>query len=319
MSRKIFVLTFFFLFLLVSSTFAAEPFPTREIDILCPWEAGGGMDLMARTLAPGMTEVLGKPVVVTNKPGAAGILGTALGCTRKPDGYTLFTISPSPILFSPHIEKLEYNPLKDIIYLAGLLMQPYAIVVQTDAPWKNFQELLDYAKKNPGKIKYGSHGPNSYDHVIMENVAKDRGINWVAIPYKGDGALTPAILGGHVPVAGIAMAWVPQAHAGKLRPLILLTERRVKEFPQLPTLNEVGFNYYLGGASLNGIGVPKGVPEEILQKLENAIRYAADTPKFKDAAKTVSHELFYQDRKQFTKSVEEGFNSIGDMIKKITK
>jgi len=306
-------------FVLISgpSLFAAEPFPTREIEIIVPWEAGGGMDLMARTLAPGMSEILGKPVVAINKPGAAGTLGTTLTCKRKPDGYILMTISPSPILFSPHIQKLEYHPLKDITYIAGLLMQPYAIVVQADAPWKTFQELLDDAKKNPGKIKYGHHGPNSYDHVLMENVAKDRGVNWVGVPYKGDGALGPAILGGHVPVAGIAMAWVPHARAGRLRPLVLLTERRIKEFPELPILNEFGFNYYLGGASLNGIGAPKGIPEEVLQKIEDSIRRAADTPKFKEAAKTVSHELFYQNGKEFTKSVEDGFNSIGDMIKKI--
>jgi tripartite-type tricarboxylate transporter receptor subunit TctC len=307
-----------FVFISVFSSFASEPFPSRPIEIIVPFDPGGGMDLMARTLAPKMSEILGQPVVVINKPGSAGTVGTALASKRKPDGYTLVTISASPIFFSPHLYKLEYDPLKDITYIAGLLSQPQGIQVLADAPWKTFQDLLNDAKSNPGKIKYGSLGINSTGHVFMECIAKDRGITWTHVPFKGDGTLTPAILGGHVMVAvGIGAAWVPHAKAGRLRPLTLFTERRFSDFPDVPTLNEFGFNYYLGVASLNGIGAPKGLPDEILRKLEDAIRQAADSPQFKEGAKTVSHDLYFQNSKDFTRSVEKGFHSIGDMIKRV--
>jgi tripartite-type tricarboxylate transporter receptor subunit TctC len=124
-------------------------------------------------------------------------------------------------------------------------------------------------------------------------------------------------LGGHVKVAGIAMAWVTHARAGKLRPLVFLTERRIKAFPDVPTLKELGFNYYLEGASLNGIGGPQGIPEDVLRKLENAIRHAADTPKFKEAGNSFC-ELYYMDAKEFSKSVQQGFDG-GEMIRKISK
>jgi tripartite-type tricarboxylate transporter receptor subunit TctC len=317
MSKKIVLWVMVFMFISVFSSFASEPFPSRPIEIIVPWEPGGGTDLWARSLAPKMSEILGQPVVVINKPGSAGTVGTALASKRKPDGYTLITIGPSSILISPHLQKLEYDPLKDFTHIAGLISQPYGIQTKADAPWKTFQDLLDDAKGNPGKIKYGALGVNSFGHLYMESIAKDRGITWTHVPFKGDGALTPAILGGHVMVSVLAAAWVPHAKAGRLRPLALLTERRFSDFPDVPTLNEFGFDYYLGAASLNGIGAPKGLPDDILKKLEDAMRQAADSPQFKAAAKIVSHDINFQNSKDFTRSVEKGFHSIGDMIKRV--
>ena len=317
MSKKIFLLVIVFTFLSGFPSFAAEPFPSRTIEIIVPFDPGGGIDLMARTLAPKMSEFLGQPVVVINKPGASGTVGTALACTKKPDGYTLISISPSPILFAPFIQKLEYHSLKDFTYIAGVMAQAQAIVVKPDAPWKNFQEFLDDAKKNPGKIKYSSSGVYGFGHVYMENIGKDRGINWTHVPFKGDATQIPAILGGHVMVSTIGAAWVPHAKEGRLRPLAFLTEKRFSEFPDVPILSEFGFNYYMGAASLNGLGAPKGLPDEILKKLEDAIRVAAESPKFKEAAKVVSHDIFFQNSKEFTQSLEKGFSSIGDMIKRV--
>jgi tripartite-type tricarboxylate transporter receptor subunit TctC len=318
MSKRIVLLVIVFTFLLTFPSFAAEPFPSKPIEIIVPFDPGGGMDLMARTLAPKMSEILGQPVVVINKPGAAGTVGTAVACKRKPDGYTLVTISPSPMLFIPHIQKLEYHPLKDFTYIAGLMAQPYAIQVKTDAPWKNFQEFLDDAKKNPRKIKYSSSGVYGFGHVFMENIAKDRGITWTHVPFKGDASQIPAILGGHVMASTIAAAWVPHAKEARLRPLVFLTEKRFSEFSNFPILSELGFNYYMGGASLNGLAAPKDLPDEILKKLEDTIRVAAESSEFKEAAKTLSHDIYFQNSKEFTQSVEKGFSSIGDMIKRVT-
>lgn len=295
---------------------AAEPFPSKEIEIIVPFDPGGGMDLLARVVASSMTETFGKSVVVVNKPGASGTIGTALLAKSKPDGYSLMTVSPSPILFAPHLQKVEYDVSKDLTYIAGVVAQPFGVQVLPDAPWKTFQDLLDDAKKNPGKIKFGTDGVNSWGSIYMGCVAKDRGITWTNIPYKGDGTLLPSFLGGHVEVAVMSVVWVPQAKAGKLRPLVLVTEKRFADFPDTPILNEFGFNYFLGAGSICGFGAPKGLPADILKKLEDAIKKATESPQFKDTAKNVSYGVDFRNSSVFTKQVHTGFTSIGEMMKK---
>jgi tripartite-type tricarboxylate transporter receptor subunit TctC len=316
MSDKISVVSIGLILCFGFSCFAAEPFPSKEIEITVPFDPGGGMDLLARVVASSMSETLGKPVVVVNKPGASGTIGTALLAKRKPDGYSLMTVSPSPILFAPHLQKVEYNPLKDLAYVAGVVAQPFGVQVRPDAPWKTFQDLLDDAKRNPGKIKYGTDGVNSWGSIYMACIAKDRGITWTNIPFKGDGTLLPAFLGGHVDVAVMSVVWVPQAKAGKLRPLVFVTEKRFADFPDCPILNEFGFNYFLGAGSVCGFGAPKGLPEDILKKLEDAIQRATESPQFKDTAKRVSYEVDFRNSREFTQQVEKGFDSIGEMMKK---
>ncbi len=304
-------------FLSALSAFASETFPSRDIEIIVPFDPGGGMDLLARVVAPSMSETLGKPVVVVNKPGAAGTVGTALLASRKPDGHSLMTVSPSPILFAPHLQKVQYNPLTDITYVAGVVAQPFGIQVRPDAPWKTFQDLLDDAKKNPGKIKYGTDGVNSWGHIYMESIAKDRGINWTLVPFKGDGTLMPAFLGGHVDVAVMSVVWVPQAKAGKMRALALVTEKRFPDFADVPILNEFGFDYFLGAGSVCGFGAPKGLPPDVLRTLENAIRRATESPQFKETVKKVSYEPDYRNSAEFTGQVTKGFNALGEMMKKV--
>lgn len=315
MFRKIEFLAmgFIFIFIFSSSVFAAEPYPSKEIEIIVPFATGGGIDLMSRSLAPKLSEILGKPVLVINKPGAAGTVGTALGIKSKPDGHTLFSLSPSCILFAPNFQKVPYDILEDITYIAGWVDQPFGIQVRADAPWKTFNELIEYARKNPGKIKYGSLGINSLGHIYMEAIAKDRGINWIQIPYTGDGTTIPALLGGHVDVATIAVAWVPHARAGKIHPLALFGTKRFKAFPNTPTLNELGFNYYAGAAGFLGVGAPKGLPEDIRKKLEDTFQNAINAPEFQKTTENLSLEAWFRPGEELKKSAEEGLKAIGDM------
>lgn len=305
-----------FMLLVVTPALAAEPFPSREIEIIVPFDPGGGTDLLARVVAAKLTEQLGKPVVVVNKPGAAGTVGTTLLSQRKPDGHSLMTVTPSPIIFAPHRQKLAYDPLKDFTYLAGVVRQPFGIQVRADAPWRTFQDLLEDAKKNPGKIKYGTDGVNSWGAIFMAAVAQDRGINWIQVPFKGDATLLPAFLGGHVDVGVMSVIWVPLAHAGKLRPLAVVTEKRLSDFPETPTLSELGFNYFLGIGSITGFAAPKGLPDDIRKKLEDAIRLATESTEFKETAKKVSFEVDFRNGREFAQQVEQGFKSLAEMMKK---
>lgn len=317
MSSKAIFLAIFFMFSIVFQTWASEPFPNREIEIIVPWDPGGGMDTMSRAVAPTMSEVLGVPVVVINKPGASGTVGSALLAKRKPDGYSLGAASATPNLFAPHLQKVEYDPIKDFDYVGGCMAQPMGVQVLAGAPWKTFQDFLDDAKKNPGKIKISTYGVNSMPDVFMRAIAKDNGITWTLVPFKGDGPTLPAVLGGHVHASTLSVMWAPQAKAGKMRALVLFTEKRISDFPDIPTLNELGFNYYLGAAAFNGLAAPKGLPQETLKKLEHAVKLAVDSPKFKEICKNVSFEVYYQNKDDFTKSAIDGLKRIGDMLKRI--
>lgn len=319
MFRKIEFLAMGFIFILFFSSliFAAELYPTKEIELIVPFGTGGGLDLMSRTLAPKLSEILGKPVIVVNKPGAAGTVGTALGVKSKPDGHTLITISPSCILFAPLFQKVPYDPIKDISYIAGWVDQPYGIQVRADAPWKTLPELIDYAKKNPGKIRYGSTGVNGIGHIYMESIAKDREITWINIPMEGDGKMIPALLGGHIEAATMAVAWAPHAKAGKMRPLALFGTRRFADFPDTPTLNELGFNYYAGAAGFLGIGAPAGLQEDIRKKLEDVFKAAVNTPEFKKTTEVLSLEVWFRPGTELQKSAVDGLKAIGDMATRL--
>ena len=319
MSKKIsvIILSIPVMLLLSSFVWAAEPYPTREIELIVPFNTGGGIDLMSRALAPKLSEILGKPVLVVNKPGAAGTVGTALAVQRKPDGHTLVSLSPSCILFAPNFQKVPFDPIKDITYIAGWVDQPFGIQVRADSPWKTLDDLIDYAKKNPGKVKHGHLGTNSLGHIYMEAIAKDRGVDWIHVPYQGDGTTIPALLGGHVDVATIAVAWVPHARSGQIRPLALFGTKRFKSFPELPTLNELGFNYYAGGAGFLGVGAPAGLPEEIRKKLEDTFKTAVNTPEFVKTTENLSLEVWFRPGDELKTSAKEGLKAINDMAVRV--
>ena len=292
-------------------------YPNKPIQIIVGWTAGAAEDMRARALAPKLGEVLGQPCVVVNKPGASAALSLALIAKSKPDGYTLASSSMSPVLFVPHMQKVEYNPLTDFTYVAGTAVQPYGIVVRSDAPWKTLEELIDYVKNNPGKIKYGSTGLGSAGHVYMEVLGKSRGLQWVHIPFKGDAPCVTALLGGHIPAAVLASSLVPHAKAGKFRILAVLAENRLLVFPQVPTLKELGFTFDLRVNEVLGFCGPKGLPPDVLQKLEKAFKQAVESPENKQVMEQLENEPRFRDSQTFTKLIHELYPRIGQMIRQV--
>ena len=308
------VLVIFYIFTTLA-TQAQSDYPTKPIQIIVAWSAGASEDLRNRALAVTMEKVLGQPVVVVNKPGAAGTLGLTLVAKAKPDGYTLGSASTSPILFAPHVQKVEYDSLKDFTYIAGTCIQPYGIVVRSDAPWRTFQEFINYVKENPGKIKYGSFGVGGLAHIYMEALAKEWNLHWVHVPFKGDAPNLTALLGGHVPISAASSAFVPHLRAGKLRLLALFTGTRMTEFPEVPTLKELGFKYDLRGNEVLGILGPKGLSQDIVKKLEKAIEKAVESEEFKKAMETLVNEAKFRDSVTFTKLIQDLYPQIGEMVK----
>lgn len=256
-------------------------------------------------------------MVVTYKLGAANAVALSLAAKSKPDGYTLVSAPTSPILFVPHMQKLDYNPLTDFTYICGVAIQPVGILVSNDAPWKTLTELIDYAKKNPGKVKYGSWGVGGGGHVHMELLGRAADIDWVHVPFKGDAPCIIALMGKHVPVAALSSSFVPYARSGKLRLLALLTENRWPTFPDIPTLKELGFNFEFRGNEVLGYAGAKGLPLEILRKLEIAFREAVESPKFKEVMEQMDNVAKFRDNKQFTTLINEVYPRTGQMIKQL--
>jgi tripartite-type tricarboxylate transporter receptor subunit TctC len=294
-------------------------FPSRPIDLIIPYAPGGPSDTSSRSIAPKLGEVLGQPVIPVNKPGASGALAVSLLAKNRPDGYTILLVSNSALTVVPNFEKVSYNPQTDFTYLCKLFNQSPMVVVRAEAPWKTWQELIDYAQKNPKKIKYGSWGQYSSGHIAMEAIGKEKSVEWGHVPFKGDGPCVTALLGGHIDVAPVAAGHVPHVRAGKLRCLLMLQSYRSQNFPEVPCMRDVEIKFEGKGTTetISGMIAPKGLPKEIVKKYEVALEQASRSPEFLNALNSLGCDLQYLSGEELRKEVEGGFTYITELVKKL--
>ena len=258
---------------------AADAFPVKPIQLVIPF-APGDTDNMLRPFVEKMGEFLGQPVVLSYKPGAGGGVGAGQVATSKPDGYTLVGTSPGSIVVVPLANKdIRYTP-ESFTPVAALSEGGLMLVVPASAPWKTMKDLVEHSKKNPGKVTFTSSGAMGITHLLAEIFAKEAGVKWSHIPYQGSAPAITALLGGHVDMASTAIA-PAQSHikAGTLRPLAVFGDTRLKAYPDVPTLKELGYN--VGSPTLYGISAPKGTPREVVDALYAAAKKATD--KYNDA------------------------------------
>jgi tripartite-type tricarboxylate transporter receptor subunit TctC len=258
----------------------AADYPTRPITLIVQFVAGTSTDIILRKLADVVSKDLGQPIVAVNKAGGGGSVGVAEIARSQPDGYTIGGINMPTLAIIPHMQSLPYDPLKDFSHICSVGPYEYGLYVKGDAPWKTFEDFIEYVRKNPGKVTYGSVGAGTTNHLIMVRLAKELNLDWKHVPFKGDGELIPAILGGHV-VCGVGSpsALVPQIKGGNLKLLVVTSKDRWPYLPQIPTLLEKGFKFYQG--SYLSLGAPAGTPEPIRQKLETAFRKGLQDPGLK--------------------------------------
>jgi tripartite-type tricarboxylate transporter receptor subunit TctC len=252
----------------------AADFPTKPIEMQVAYAAGGLADSMARAIAKNMEEALGQPVVVINKPGAGGALGVTALKSAKPDGYTIGVVTGITLTYTPLVEKVSYT-LEDFKYLASVGRYQEAFVAPPDKPYKNFKELVAYAKKNPG-LTYASMHPIAEN--ILTAVAKKEGIEWRAIPTKGGSEVMTAVVGKHVDFGfsgGIHTSFVK---AGEMIVLAGLGKQRLLASPDVPTLIESGYDLFFDNDNI--VFAPKGIPDDVAKKLTAAIEKAAKDPKY---------------------------------------
>ena len=269
----------------------AQQFPNRPVTLIIPWPAGGGTDIGMRALAAATEKHLGQSIVIENKPGASGTIGPAnMAANAKPDGYTIAQL-PITVFRMPFIQKTSFDPTRDFTYIIHVTGYTFGVVVKADAPWKTFQELLDYAKANPGKLNYGTPGAGTSLHITMEQIAKQKGIKWTQVPFKGQAESMNALLGGHIDLTADSTGWAGAVNGGQARLLVTWGAKRTKNWPDVPILKEVGIN--MVSNSPFGIGGPKGMDPAVVKVLHDAFKKGMEEQSYKDAMAKLDQEDFY--------------------------
>ncbi len=293
---------------------AQEKYPSKSINFFIGYPAGGTTDVCARPLTTAASKILGQPVVVVNKPGAGSAVAVAMLRTEKPDGYTI-GILPSGAVLSQHMRKVPYDSAKDFTPIMQYAVYLYGFAVRADAPWKTFKEMMDFAKANPGKIRYGTAGAGTPQHLVMEQLALKEHIKWTHVPFDGGGPAVAALLGGHLEAVSQTTEWKKHVESGRLRLLAVYGEKRMKEFPNVPTLLELG--YGITAPSLICIVGPKGLSPQIVETLHAAFKKAMEDPDFIKMGEQLDQPVLYRGPQELGKHLVEMNNQVGALIKSL--
>ncbi len=253
--------------------FTKEDFPTKPIKVIVGYSAGSTTDLGTRTICEGGRQFLGQPVIVVNTPGASGTVALSALLKEKADGYNLAIIGSAQI-YAQYMNDLPFVVVRDFTPVMQYMGYYIGLVVRTDAPWKTFKEFINYAKANPGKIRYGTHGVANPQRLVMEAVAQQENIKWQHIPYAGGTEAVTALLGGHLEAVSQVPDWKPFVDAGKLRLLVTYGTKRMPDYPDVPTLMDLGYN--ITRTAFNGIVAPKGTPPERVGIVAEAFKKVID-------------------------------------------
>lgn len=267
--------------LLLSAAIASAAYPDKPIRLVVGFPPGQATDLIARTAAKKLQDALGQAVIVDNKPGAAGIIGSETVAKAAPDGYTLLVGSSGTMAINPSLySKLPYHPLRDFEPISLLSVVPLFLAVNPAFPAKTAAEFVQQAKAAPGKINYGSGGSGVTSHLTMELLKNAQGIDLTHVPYKGSPAAVTDLIGGQVnAMIDTGPALLPHLRTGKLRILAVASEKRNAAAPEIPTMAEAGLGNFVAPAWV-GIAAPKGTPKEVVDAIQKALlthwRDAAD-------------------------------------------
>jgi tripartite-type tricarboxylate transporter receptor subunit TctC len=284
----------------IATAQGATDFPSRPVTVVIPTAASVSGDILMRAYGEAVSKHLGQPIIVENKPGGSGALAAAYVAGVKPDGYTLLNIT-IPIYRVPYIQKTPYDPVKDftpIILLGGYTLGG---VVKADSPFKEWKDVIEFSKANPGRFTYTTVGPQTTNAIAMETMARHSGVQFTHVPGKGGGEGLSAVLGGHVNAMVESPAWSALVASGEMRLLFLLNLERSKKWPDVPTIRELGYGYTFD--SPYGLAGPKGMDPAVVKKLHDAFRKAYDDPKVIEAYDKFDFVRRYMNTEDYTKFV----------------
>jgi tripartite-type tricarboxylate transporter receptor subunit TctC len=258
----------------------AQTYPSRPVRLIVGFPPGGGADIVSRIMAPWLAERLGQQVVIENKPGASSNISIQTVVNSPPDGYTLLLVGSSAAINATFYETLPFNLLRDIAPVAGLSRTPMVLEANPSVPAKTVVELIAYAKANLGKITMASYGTGSTSHVAGELFKMMTGVNMAHVPYRGGAPMVTDLLGGQVQVAiDVMSSSLPHIRSGALRALAVTTTTRLEALPDVPTVAETAPGYEV--LAWTGIGVPRGTPPAVIEKLNREINAGLANPDIK--------------------------------------
>jgi tripartite-type tricarboxylate transporter receptor subunit TctC len=308
-------------FAAVAPTQAQDTFPTRPITLVVPFPPGGIADITARPLAAAMEKILKQPVTVQNKQGAAGAVGMASVATAKPDGYTLLVALVS-VSVIPEVDKLFGRPpaytRDQLVGIARLNADPPMLVVNAEYPWKTLKDFVSDPKAKSGELVYSSSGIYGASHVPMEMLMSAAGLKMRHLPTTGGAPAMTAVLGKHAAMWNSPPAVAaPHLASGKIRALANYGAKRLPDFPDVPTMKELGYDieYYLW----TGLFAPKGVADPILKAIGAAVAKAVEDPDFKAAMAKAKMPIAYQDAAEFKAWWDKDASMLAEVVKKIGK
>lgn len=255
----------------------AQVYPTKQIELVVPFVAGGTTDNMARVIAQRFTESWSQTVIVSNRPGAGSTIGTSAVAKAAPDGHTLL-ITTFAFAAAPALQKVPFDPIKDFAPITELAALPMMLLVHPSVPANNLKEFIALAKSSPGGLNYASSGPGTSTHLAAEMFNMMAGVRLVHVPYKGNAEVYNALLGGHVKIHfSLVPSGIAHVRAGKLRVLAVTSDKRLPYLPDIPTVAESGFpNYEI--SSWQGMFAPAGTRPEVVAKINGELLALLKTP-----------------------------------------
>jgi tripartite-type tricarboxylate transporter receptor subunit TctC len=294
-----------------------DTYPNGPVTMIVSWAAGGAADTSARAVAESSKRFLGQPIVVQNMAGAGGAQGAVYVAKAKPDGYTILYTTGSMVT-QPHFEDVPYKVLEDYVPVIQVGGYPTMIVVRTDSKFKNFKDVVEFAKKNPGKLNYSTSGFGSIHHLLAELLFQTAGIELTHVPFQDLRQGVNALLGGHLDLAAATpFDVVGHLQEGRVRSLGLFLGERYKGLPEIPTFKEQGYESV--GFGWWGVAVPKGTPPRIVQKLHDAFKQGLDNPPFTTVMSNLKTPILYLNSQDFANRWKEDFDKYAKVAKRLSK
>ena len=302
--------------MLASEDLSAADYPARTISIIVSFAAGGGSDVQARLVAKGLSERLGRPVIVENRPGAGGHIGAELVARAKPDGHTLLFCSTGSLVVGAVVR--GRNPLDDFAPITAITEMPLILVPSPALPVNSVSDLIALARRKPGELTYASAGSGALAHLVTEIFKAQTQTDIVHVPYKGEAAAIVDIVGGRVSMIFMTPPLsLPQIRAGKLKALAVTGSRRIPALPSIPTLDEVGVAGMDTPALWYGLAAPKGTPAEVIDRLNKEILAVVKAPEFGRSLQEQGVFVLGEPPAQFTRRVQADVVSITKVVKAI--
>jgi tripartite-type tricarboxylate transporter receptor subunit TctC len=296
----------------------AQTYPTKPIHMIITFPPGGTVDPTTRALVEGVKKFLDQPIIIDNRAGGGGTVGLAEAAKEEPDGYHIVSFVVSGLTRVPHLRPLPYK-LEDIVPIMQFAQVPSGVAVQANSPWKTFKELVDYARKNPRKLKFSTQGVGIPQDISMQLIARKEKVSWILVPYKGTAPAIAALLGGHVDFACVSTDFTPHVRAGKLRGLAILDQRRLDDFPDIPTFGELGYDFldeYITDVGFF-IGAPKGTPLSVIEKLDDVFHKGMEDPMFLQAMKNLQLRPFYRGHKELPAYLKKMSDEFAQLVKEL--